>query len=199
MHYPHIYAPHYAKDSWLHQLIHILQNARYQSDLCHLCITKKYGHTSALQRYGDSIYYYYKVYAYQLLITSTLDMKTLNADVMQRLGISKWIREAELYRVIKELFSGFQIFREASPSWLGRLRLDIYIPEVNLAIEHQGQQHYEPVEIFGGDITFTSVVARDKQKSHLCKANGVTLILIKYNESLTHQNLKKRLGKFLRK
>jgi hypothetical protein len=36
-------------------------------------------------------------------------------------------------------------------SWIENLRLDIYFPKYNIAVEYNGQQHYYPVEFFGGE------------------------------------------------
>ena len=33
--------------------------------------------------------------------------------------------------------------------WLGQQHLDFYLPEFNIAIECQGEQHYEPVDFAG--------------------------------------------------
>ena len=64
-------------------------------------------------------------------------------------------------------------------SWLvyvEPLRLDFYIPELNVAIECQGRQHYEPVDIFGGADGFNTQVLRDAQKYQLCNNNNITII-----------------------
>ncbi|WP_419944510.1 hypothetical protein [Candidatus Poriferisodalis sp.] len=52
------------------------------------------------------------------------------------MSISRWTREDELYRLIKRLFPAHTIRREASLPWLGRQRLDVCLPELNLATEH---------------------------------------------------------------
>jgi len=57
--------------------------------------------------------------------------------------------------------------REASPEWLGRMRLDIYLPELHLALEHQGEQHYRPIGVFGGEEAYIRVVERDTLKRQL--------------------------------
>ena len=60
--------------------------------------------------------------------------------------------------------------------WLGRLSLDFYLPDYNIAIECQGIQHFEPVEIFGGEIKFKQTVERDIKKKQLCEDNKVKLL-----------------------
>ena len=62
------------------------------------------------------------------------------------------------------------------PWFLGRQSIDIYIPEINLAVEYQGQQHYEPVALFGGEEGFKNAQVRDERKRLLLEANSVRLL-----------------------
>lgn len=68
------------------------------------------------------------------------------------------------------------VLRERKLPWLERLELDFYLPEHNVAIECQGIQHFEPVEIFGGEKAFMVTLERDKKKKKLCDENGVKLL-----------------------
>ena len=82
-----------------------------------------------------------------------------------------------MYRLIKQLFPDDMVLREASPSWLGRQRLDVFLPDRGLAIEYQGAQHYAPVELFGGAEALQRTMERDTTKKRLCDENQVELIL----------------------
>lgn len=73
--------------------------------------------------------------------------------------------------------------------WLGYKHLDFYLPEYNIAIECQGEQHYEPVK-FGGISEeraikkFELQKQRDIEKQKLCLDNNIELIYFakqKYN------------------
>ena len=77
--------------------------------------------------------------------------------------------------------------------WLGRKSLDVYIPSLNTAIEYQGIQHYEPLEIFGGEENFKIQQQRDMEKKKLCAENGVRLIEWKYDIIPNLSNLKNLL------
>lgn len=55
------------------------------------------------------------------------------------------------------------------------LRIDIYLPKYNVAIECHGLQHFEPVKYFGGEKNFKNIIERDKIKKDLCEANSVKL------------------------
>ena len=59
---------------------------------------------------------------------------------------------------------------------LGKLVLDVYIPSLNVAIEFQGEQHFKPVDWFGGQEAFEKGVERDLRKIELCKENGIQLL-----------------------
>lgn len=47
-------------------------------------------------------------------------------------------------------------------------------------IEYQGEQHFRPVEIFGGEKTFKIIKENDLKKKQYCKDNNITLIEIPY-------------------
>ena len=83
--------------------------------------------------------------------------------------------------------------REFSPDWLGQQRLDIFIPSLNLALEYNGEQHYHPIEFFGGEDGFKKTKARDKKKRRLCKKNNVTLIEWKFTEDITESLVRERI------
>ena len=53
--------------------------------------------------------------------------------------------------------------------------LDIFIPQINVAIEYQGEQHFKPIKFYGGIKTYNGTVARDIEKYKLCKENNVKL------------------------
>lgn len=74
-------------------------------------------------------------------------------------------------------------FPKLRPKWLiqedgTRLELDGYSRELNLAFEHQGRQHSEPHERFGGRAAFLRQEKRDQAKRRLCSRHGVVLIEI---------------------
>lgn len=56
------------------------------------------------------------------------------------------------------------------------LELDFYIPELNLAIEGHGVQHFIPVDHMGGEKGFEDHRQRDLTKYNLCKEHGIDII-----------------------
>lgn len=102
--------------------------------------------------------------------------------VREEAGLPKvgegWVGETELYYEIKTALPNLQIQHHARPDWLHNQHLDIYIPELSIAIEYQGIQHEVPVEYFGGGQAFNHRQRLDTRKRRRCKRNGVHLIYV---------------------
>lgn len=92
--------------------------------------------------------------------------------------------ESLLFKLIQETFPHYEIISQYSPVWLGRQRIDIFIKELNIAIEYNGKQHYEPVMYFGGKEGYLKIVQRDNIKKKKCNKNGCKLIEVRYDEDL---------------
>lgn len=65
----------------------------------------------------------------------------------------------------------FEWLRHKNPMFL-----DFYLPKYNVAIECQGEQHFKPINYFGGECNFLNVTERDKLKFELCKQHIMKLI-----------------------
>lgn len=63
-----------------------------------------------------------------------------------------------------------------------------------LAIEYQGQQHFDPVDLFGGDEALAKTQARDSRKRALLSAEGVRLFEWRYDLPVTSENVDKVLS-----
>ena len=66
-------------------------------------------------------------------------------------------------------------------NWLGRQSLDFYLPDYNVGIECQGEQHFFPVDFKGKGVEwackmFNKTVSCDKRKKTLCEKHGVKLL-----------------------
>jgi hypothetical protein len=110
----------------------------------------------------------------------------------------QWKSETEIYAFIKELLANHEVSRHHSPSWLAPMHLDVYVPELSLAIEYQGQQHYMPVDIFGGQEGFEKTKVRDTIKKKLCQKNRVYLLYIRYDDEEPEKTIVEFIGKKLR-
>jgi len=108
-----------------------------------------------------------------------------------------WRCEEKVYRIVRELFPD-KLIRRHDRRKLKGLELDMYLPELRLGIEYDGEQHYnrEICEgIFKSD--FDAQIRRDRKKDKLCRRGKIILIRIKYDESLTKTHIKKKLKQFL--
>ena len=109
--------------------------------------------------------------------------------------ISKWANESNLFAsVAKDYPDAIYQYRA---EWLGLRTLDIYIPSLKIGIEYQGEQHYHPVDIFGGQEGYENTVKRDKQKAKLCQKNGVKLLLWKYDEVISKNQIERRINEII--
>ena len=61
-----------------------------------------------------------------------------------------------------------------------KLSYDFYIPNKNILIEYQGEQHEHSVECFGGDKTFKRQKEHDKRKREYAKTHNIKLLEIWY-------------------
>lgn len=93
-----------------------------------------------------------------------------------------WKTQQKIFEKLKENFPNETWIWEYTTDWLCGQRIDIFNPKLNLAIEYNGRQHYEPVEIFGGEVEFEKRKILDNKKKDLLAKHNCTLYIIKYNE-----------------
>ena len=65
--------------------------------------------------------------------------------------------------------------------WLGLQSLDFYLPDYNVGVECQGEQHFFPVDFAGKGVEwackqFDKLISRDKRKKALCEEHGIKLL-----------------------
>ena len=64
----------------------------------------------------------------------------------------------------------------------GNLSYDFYLPNHNMLIECQGEQHERPIEYFGGEEQFAIQQEHDRRKREYAKDNGYRLLEISYKD-----------------
>ena len=64
-----------------------------------------------------------------------------------------------------------------------KLPFDFYAPDLNLLIEYDGRQHFEPVSVFGGEESFKTLKINDELRNKWCSDKGIKLIRISYKEN----------------
>lgn len=103
-------------------------------------------------------------------------------------------------RFLVELI-GIKPIKDHRPDWLNGLEIDLYWPDLKLAVEFQGDQHYVPV--YGRDM-LRSQIWRDREKRKIMVCCGIQPIQIRAIDlqyAILSRKLKvagKRLGRPLR-
>ena len=96
--------------------------------------------------------------------------------------------EKEVENALKE--NGIQYIWQTNYktfSWLGKQSLDFYLPDYNIAIECQGEQHFKPKEYFGGEKRFREQIERDTRKKELCIKNNINLLYFTHKKETPYQ------------
>lgn len=63
--------------------------------------------------------------------------------------------------------------RQKHFEWLGKQTLDFYLPQYNVAVECQGNQHFMEIKNWGGEKRFKKQQESDAKKLDLCTKKGV--------------------------
>lgn len=113
---------------------------------------------------------------------------------------ARWKTEEIITKTISKYYKEYKVIPQYRPFWLkssfgGQMSYDIYISELKIAIEYQGEQHFKPVDYFGGEESFKKVQIRDKEKQQLSKEKGIKLIYINYWEEVTESLIKEKIDK----
>jgi hypothetical protein len=104
--------------------------------------------------------------------------------------------EEECRNLLENIFK--KPFNKARPDFLRNpvtqnfnLELDCYNPELRLAVEYNGEQHYKYIPYFHKNKeAFLNQKYRDELKIRMCKDNNITMITVPYTEK---KNIKKYL------
>lgn len=103
-----------------------------------------------------------------------------------------WVSERALLDLVRSIWPA--TIHQWRPSLLGMQSVDIFVPEIGLAIEYQGQQHYFPVALFGGEEGLKLTKARDERKRARLARHGVPLLEWPYDVEISRAALVDRLA-----
>ena len=106
-----------------------------------------------------------------------------------------WVSEAALFDLVRERCP--DAVHQWRPPFLGLQSIDIYVPSVNLAIEYQGQQHYEAVDLFGGKEGLAATQTRDARKRAILARCGVRLHEWRFDVPVTGERVAELLDENL--
>ena len=71
------------------------------------------------------------------------------------------------------------------------MEIDIFLPEMNIGFEYQGEQHYRPIPLFGGIKGFNDTLKRDNEKKIAFKKAGIIVYFVPYYLEKNLNNIKK--------
>jgi hypothetical protein len=107
--------------------------------------------------------------------------------------------ESKLEKEIRELLNTYNVkyIQQYRDKWLGRQSLDFYLPQYNIAIECQGDQHFTPVDFSKNDFEcakklFQKNIYNDLKKYKNCINNQILLLYFTRNnlyEKSAHINI----------
>jgi hypothetical protein len=164
-----------------------------------------------LQEFGDDnkvslLRYYFNKYkirnldrmlklkAHIKIISTNSENEFRESKNIPRIG-ENWIEETRLYNQIKADFPNLLTIQHGRPKFLGKQHYDIWIPKIKTAIEYQGEQHYKPIEFFGGEDNYKNQLERDRRKLQIGIENGIDLICVNngYEYKLIFDKIKSKL------
>ena len=137
---------------------------------------------------------------YELLPLTEPYKKNQTIDKVKQGGDSKG--EVECRRVLQTIFA--KPFDKARPDFLNNpvtggsfnLELDCFDPELKIAVEYNGRQHYEYTPFFHKNKDqFTMQKYRDDMKRRLCKDEDILLIEVPYTVPV--KGIEEFIGKVL--
>lgn len=97
------------------------------------------------------------------------------------------------YDTLKEMFPLMRINIEHPIE--GRQFLDIYMPDLSLAFEVHGPQHFGVSTLFHKNKSdFETQIMLDKKKLAKCKELGIRVIYINYDENVTKELILRKMG-----
>jgi len=92
--------------------------------------------------------------------------------------------------VLKQIFHSYRILEEVKlpgsteSHRKGVLYLDFYIPQIMLAVEVHGQQHYEFNKFFHKNkADFAVAKAKDEDKIQWCELNKIDIVILRYSDT----------------
>lgn len=93
-------------------------------------------------------------------------------------AIQNYLKENNIVHFEQQKFSGLK------GVYGGLLSYDFYLPDYNLLIEYQGEQHFRSIEYFGGEKAFIKQQEHDKRKRNYAKLHKINLLEIRYDEDV---------------
>jgi hypothetical protein len=190
---------------------------RFVDKVCEVCCGRVPTHYYSSEMYHSKFASVYGAWIHaELLRQGFVDWLVLNEQESRRkiwneaentlrrfVGVpeigEKFISETILFKTVAYLLKDHEVIHHYRAAWLGRQELDIFVPSLKLAIEYQGEQHFEPIDAWGGEEGLKKTRRRDEEKKLRCESNDVTLLYFDHDAELTEKTVDGRIKKALAK
>jgi len=96
------------------------------------------------------------------------------------------ISEKEVLNALQTKYGNVE-YQKAFPFLKSRTSsqtVDFFLPDYNIGIEYQGDQHFRAKTRFGGEAEYEKVKDRDARKFQKCEANGIKMFYISFEKQL---------------
>lgn len=164
---------------------------------CGCCPTKKITNEQFLQQLGEECLQEYEVLEEYINIDTPIKFKHKKCGTEFRLSPYKFMYrnnkkycpicyykkskgEIIINKYLEQNKINYQ--KEFSFPELKKYSFDFFLPDYNMCIEYDGEQHFMPIDFFGGKESFEKQVERDSIKNSFCIKNNILLIRIPYSE-----------------
>lgn len=129
-------------------------------------------------RYNSCAYWKCRCECGTIIEVRSTDLKNGHT---QSCGCAKYSKgEQKIKQILEEMNILFECQKQFPTLIYKRpLKFDFYLPEYNICLEYQGEQHYTPQQFFG-EKNFYIQKKRDLLKKKWCESNQVKLIEIPY-------------------
>jgi hypothetical protein len=138
-------------------------------------------------------------YLFNCSVGHEFEMRLLHVSTGSWCSKCRFIDETECIKIIEEITG--KEFKKQRPEFMEKLELDGYNEDLKLALEYNGQQHYNLSSLFHkkDDKMLEAQKERDSRKIKLCKENGIFLIIVPYWERMNKKNfIKEEYEKYLK-
>jgi len=186
-----------------------------RDNLCCLCAKRvpraKCGHKMYFTPFQQTWNPYFPIFRARLRqqhperYQRTEDIKTLERDAENALREfighpiigEKWREETDLFRIVQALLAPRAVVRHYKGDELFGLEYDLYVPDLRLAIEYHGEQHFQSFSHWGGADGFAKRKENDARKRRLSARHAVDLVEFTYRDEINSETVAVRLHPFL--
>lgn len=140
---------------------------------------RKYLYVNGIIEYDFVPYHYLQYFPNEDL--SEKSIRKLSSSMLR----VEWKSELRLFLIFRSYYP--DAIQHYKAEWLGLQHLDIFIPSIRLAVEYQGEQHYEENPYFGESLRERNYL--DEVKRRKCYENKILLLEWPYDYLISEINV----------